>query len=1465
MEANDGASGGTSGSMGDAAALMAFAGLAAPVVAAPAAATTANNSTVNGELPTETPPHPLGNATSENQDINMAEIGVTDTSTLGAAEKDPQIETAPPVEDKMETEMEVEGAAEHPPENEAKKARDVPAESEAPLGLVVADESNTTGGSSNNNETGGNEGADVKDASANKGAPAAVKASTTTETITTLNEKEAGTQPQPMETSAEEVKATESGKNLTKNTEGAMGATETKDTQANDVKMQELAITTSSAKEESESKPSPKNGAKEETTTAGPAAADDNGMIELIENPPESLKKRTRSLEESLDRRKRRRRLRRMLNEAGEFPSFVALISAPPDDAIKEEEEDAAALKEEKEKVKGVSPEMIYIDVDEYLGLNAIKPESNRNNSNTSISANNNTVTARKAATPADEGYYEGRVIMAASGDEKYLSTLQIMIRDNLEYFSATTTDAAGSQSGRRHPIVQGKVGIRCIHCAKVALEHEVSMEAKLSSATVEPDKPPSAAGAAKNENFATDTSSPPKPMDTSRIWPPGSVSYPLNIAGLYSVCSQKPQLHFEDCPNMPSHIKAQFYRYVHEVGEARIKSREVTTPTYYAVAARRIGLVNCPGGMRYGRDLKLEPLPLESVLALERQENEEKKSQLRLPPPAVPEPSTVGSIPQSVTSSMPSDARRPADSGSEAVLAEALAQVDKPITSPARGEDKAFVSDYIFLCTRQMAICRAVPADLTTRGKKTKSMRVGFAGFCCRHCLKVREEVDGPELARAHGASDYSCRSFSSAPDNLASSISNSFALHLAKCANVPQRIRTALAAYKRSHAQHMSNLPYGSQSICFNKIYVRLRAADISEAAMMTRISKFKATGTVLALPPASASRPASNGKSSKAKQLGRGSPKFPVSRDADTARVLKIGFESLDPDVDNGLISPSDRELVSDYVFLTIRQLHVTLPTASDAAKRKPIPGISIMAGMCCLHCEKEDVSVVVPSGRAFPSAPDNYASSLNSSLYNHMQNCQFVPADIKKALGNLRRLHPQQIAHLKVGSQRRYFGKLYDRLRTVKVPHIPASAGKKSSAPSKQTRSSSRGASRGAGASSSRSRVTRGTQNGDDAVLTQFGFFEAPVQSFFCAHCRMVPLGFRARGSLSFARPTLEFLTEHSEVCKGDGFDLWFVVESLKKLLKTDINLDCMTDPLFKAVINESLGGNNDLTSIFTNELVKVYQMSRHGGVTRAVESYVKAKSEGLWCQFPRTISMPKVTQAFEKFAATKKDMSPQLVDHPALVSFLLLISPSMNMPSEIPEEDEDKDDEEEEDGEGSIEGESEGDNDAGDEGVAEEDTMEDGDDDEDFKAPASIKVVQKPKRGKELRRKKPPTETPTVDEDLDREVDVAEPPLEQQQEDAKATNAGAEAAAGVSFDTSKEEQGSATGASANIGAINVNENVNIHENDNMQTEPEIHTDEDALMKEGIDEDQEEDLLSMGDESRDMSTGEVFPQG
>jgi hypothetical protein len=578
---------------------------------------------------------------------------------------------------------------------------------------------------------------------------------------------------------------------------------------------------------------------------------------------PVDIMEQTRSFDtqdRKEQRRHKRRKLKGYVKKAKGFPSFVDMLAINYDEATSSDESESEVQQQENGGTgatatvkKEQRPKLVRIDVDVYLGLKVPTPEkskvargvpgasatpvsvfstatNNNNNSNNNNNnhnhnsniSNDNNVASSAIVSPVDEGWYEGAISMFMNDDIQYLNELQQLIRANLELFSADTQDAAISQAGRRTPTVRGKVGVRCRHCAaavteflraqKVKQEKQGSDEIASSSASLTPSASASSSTAL---------------YSGKQLWPGGAVSYPVNIAGLYSVCSQKPQLHFEQCPNLPWETRAQFTNLTTAGGNGatgtgsgsgtakRTRRSEGGLPNslYYVIAAKRIGLVDVKDGIRFGRDLSLDPLPFEAIKA--QMDNSDM--------PATSRSTSSFHANNNRPAKTITEPRMTADDESERVLAEALTEADDPRKFPALGSDKQLVTDYFFMAIRQMAICHAVPSDFATRGKKTKLMRLGYAGFCCRHCM----EPDGapPYIT------DFSCRSFSSAADNMSSAISNSFTSHLQKCYKTPVRIKKALTAYKRIHQRHMAQLPYGSQRRLIHELWARLRAADQPE----------------------------------------------------------------------------------------------------------------------------------------------------------------------------------------------------------------------------------------------------------------------------------------------------------------------------------------------------------------------------------------------------------------------------------------------------------------------------------------------------------------------------------------------------------------------------------------------------------------------------------------------------------
>ena len=1074
-------------------------------------------------------------------------------------------------------------------------------------------------------------------------------------------------------------------------------------------------------------------------------------------------------------RRKRRRKLYQMLKQPGAIPSFLKVVTqsewdGEPEQAREKTVKDVDDHDNDDEEDFLLAPPVVVIDVDYYLGLKTKRnvmvptpeiPVSSRTATAAPVpSTPSSTVltTRRAVMSPGEEGWYEGSTPLALPEDKEYLGELQQLIRSNLELFTATDIDVQMSQAGRRIPTVRGKVGIRCIHCARAAAE-----------ALAEPNAPAD-------------------PVSIRGLWPPGAVSYPVTISGLTSACSQKPQLHFEHCPNLPLRTRARFWNILQKSRSnqthdptvdasppsvrKRKRSGEINVQLYYLISCARLGIVEYKDGLRFGRDIKLDPLPFSVCRAQVEREHPEfaPKGQrqsldavssrhlvtsssvtLSLTPPARVASSshatyagTASSPPPAARNgAMPDEAmsaKLTVDDESKKVLADAIAEPDDPTRLIGRASDKALVTDYMFLTVRQMAICHAGPQDFSTRGKKTKLMRHGFAGFCCRYCAQAGGGGVGGTML---GGMDYSCRSFSSVPDNLASAISNSFIIHLQKCLRTPAPIKHALSAYKRLHTRQMQLLPYGSQRKLFHLLWDRLREADIPQDQVETLIVEREVAP---ARPPPPASRTVMEAKpdaissaTTTAAAANHGDPTlpdvappvatvmdatrenarnaaFPVCSDAQTQAILQKFEEDWDQAENDNLITKDQRWLVSDYVFLCMRQLKIAVPTAADFMGNRRNNIVQRLAGFQCRHCCDEQPPVV-PSGRSFPSAPDNMASALNSSLYNHMQHCPKLPFELKQALIQLRKIHSAQCQSLTFGSQRRFFNQVYSMLKEIPIdasllnPPPSTTPAKADATPRhKNRRSHSKSAATTATLTSSWTMVSE--------VLSKYHF--AQGSSYIqCLKCRMVPFELRAPGSLLFHVPDRwtaeQVLQQHSEDCAGDGIHLGLAGHALGQIV-LQYGSQSIQGLAFTNLVAQVVAGQNSLIRVFTHDILQdptfldVVSTSKTGagatgpsdfppamtaatmktnsdpisGESQNPRSTTTTNTCQLWRQLPSDIDFDKVQAAFEGLAdklGLTETNDNRLEDHVRFIRFLQIISPSFQCPRSMKKFDENTKEEE----------------------------------------------------------------------------------------------------------------------------------------------------------------------------------------
>lgn len=147
--------------------------------------------------------------------------------------------------------------------------------------------------------------------------------------------------------------------------------------------------------------------------------------------------------------------------------------------------------------------------------------------------------------------------ILVQPADEDILSPYQILLRQQIEVFSATSDDADTHARGRNKPIMTGQVGIRCRHCSCII------------------------------------------PMRRKK----GAVYFPFALVGLYQAAQNMGQSHFNQnsiCSEMPQDVRDEFVD-----GGVVCKSGMGSGKIYWARSATSIGLVDTTDhGIRFIRDL---------------------------------------------------------------------------------------------------------------------------------------------------------------------------------------------------------------------------------------------------------------------------------------------------------------------------------------------------------------------------------------------------------------------------------------------------------------------------------------------------------------------------------------------------------------------------------------------------------------------------------------------------------------------------------------------------------------------------------------------------------------------------------------------------------------------------------------------------------------------------------------------
>mgnify|MGYP006139184121 CR=1 FL=1 len=125
---------------------------------------------------------------------------------------------------------------------------------------------------------------------------------------------------------------------------------------------------------------------------------------------------------------------------------------------------------------------------------------------------------------------------------------------------------------------------------------------------------------------------------------------------------------------------------------------------------------------------------------------------------------------------------------------------------------------------------------------------------------------------------------------------------------------------------------------------------------------------------------------------------------------------------------LVTPDDERIATQFSFYLLSQMQMCVFTEADRlGKRKGLP--AGFHGLACRHCFGG-----YGSGRFFPSSIKTLSdtSKTLNVLHSHMKRCRKCPLEVRKTLENLRKVHDDQRAKMKFGSQKAFFARIWDRL-------------------------------------------------------------------------------------------------------------------------------------------------------------------------------------------------------------------------------------------------------------------------------------------------------------------------------------------------------------------------------------------------------------------------------------------------
>lgn len=348
------------------------------------------------------------------------------------------------------------------------------------------------------------------------------------------------------------------------------------------------------------------------------------------------------------------------------------------------------------------------------------------------------------------------------------------------------------------------------------------------------------------------------------------------------------------------------------------------------------------------------------------------------------------------------------------------------PLAMPS---DKDWLTPlHCFVRLHCVEVFTATKGDVATPSKgKRKAIQVGQIGIRCPHCSGTT----------AHKARERGSVYYPTSISSIYNATMNLLQRHLHSCPSVPDEIMRRYETLKADDARSGTSKRYWIESALSLGLVDTpqgIRHSALPPPPLPTLTRQQETTGQDVA-------RRASNeyfGNSSnlvKRDSNDEGQTGMDATDNdgiaADSSSAHQVGVS--DATCTIPLVVETDKPYATDFSYQLMDQMQPCVFTEADRlGKRKGLP--PGFPGLACRHCFGG-----YGSGRFFPSTIKTLSdtSKTLNVLHNHMMRCRKCPSEVKESLEKLRVSHDEERSKMKFGSQKAFFGRIWERLHSK--PH------------------------------------------------------------------------------------------------------------------------------------------------------------------------------------------------------------------------------------------------------------------------------------------------------------------------------------------------------------------------------------------------------------------------------------------